>query len=135
MRRLIYSGACLLLLLSLLTACTADRLPLTSTIDVQITQAGCHPTDWRVPAGQVISLKISNKATKDYTWIFMGRPATPPFDAPDTANVFFAHPIPAGASVSVQFKTPAAAGEYQVLCTPYDHSGEEQAGRITVVQP
>jgi plastocyanin len=135
MRRLIYSGACLLLLLSLLTACNVDRLLITSTIAVQITQAGCHPTEWRVPAGQVISLKVSNKDTKDYTWIFMGRPVTPPFDAPDAANVFFTHPIPAGTSVSVQFKTPAAAGEYQVFCTPSDHSGDEQAGRITVVQP
>jgi hypothetical protein len=38
--------------------------------------------------------------------------------------------------MSVQFKTPQAAGEYQVFCTPSDHSAkEEQAGRITVVQP
>jgi plastocyanin len=136
MHRLINSGACLLLLLSWLTACNADRLPITSTIDVQITQAGCHPTEWRVPAGQIISLKASNKDNKDYSWIFMGRPVTPPFDAPDTTNVFFTHPIPAGASVSVQFKTPAAAGEYQVFCTPSDRSEkEQQAGRITVVQP
>jgi plastocyanin len=125
-----------LLLLLILAACNADQLPITSAIDVQITDTGCHPTEWRVPAGQVISLKIANKLNKDYTWIFMGRPVTPPFDAPDTANVFFTHPVAAGASVSVQFKTPQAAGEYQVFCTPSDHSDkEEQAGRITVVQP
>jgi hypothetical protein len=134
MRRTIYSWACLLLLICL-AACTTDQLPLTSTIDVQITQVGCHPTEWRVPAAQLISFKITNKANQDYTWIFMGRPVTPPFDAADTANVFFTHSVSAGASISVQFKTPQAAGEYQVFCTPSAHFSEDQAGRITVVQP
>jgi plastocyanin len=132
MRRTVYSWACLLFLLA---ACNTDQLPITTIIDVQITQVGCRPTQWRVPAGQVISLKISNKALVNYTWIFMGRPVTPPFDATVAANVFFARQVAAGASVSAQFTTPAAAGEYQVFCTPYDHSGEDQAGRITVVQP
>jgi len=65
----------------------------------------------------------------------MGRPVTPPFDAGDAANVFFAQQVAAGASASIQFKTPAAAGEYQVICSPLDHGAEEQSGRITVVQP
>jgi plastocyanin len=138
MYRSIYSWTYLFLLICLsasLAACTTDQLPLTSAIEVQITQVGCHPTEWRVPAGQLISLKISNKANQDYTWIFMGRPVTPPFDAADTANVFFTHPISARATISVQFKTPQAAGEYQVFCTPSAHFSEDQAGRITVVQP
>ena len=139
MRRTKYSWACLLImmlwLVASLAACSTDQLPLTSAIDVQITQVGCHPNEWRVPAGQLISLKISNKANQDYTWIFMGRPVTPPFDAADTANVFFTHSISAGASNSVQFKTPQAAGEYQVFCTPSAHFSQDQAGRITVVQP
>lgn len=131
----IYIRACLILLLGLLAACSSDQLPLTSVVDVQITQSGCHPMQWRVPAGQTISLKLSNKAVKDYTWILMGRPATPPFDASDAANIFFAQQVFAGASTSVQFHTPAAAGEYQVICSPRDHGAEEQSGRITVVQP
>ena len=135
MHRTIYSWACLSLLVFLLAGCNADQLPLTNIVAVQITQSGCHPMDWRVPAAQIISLKLSNQASVNYTWIFMGRPVTPPFDAADAANVFFARQVAAGAAASLQFKTPAAAGEYQVLCTPYDHSGEEQAGRITVVQP
>lgn len=65
----------------------------------------------------------------------MGRPVTPPFDDSDAANVFFAQQVAAGASVSLQFNTPAAAGEYQVICSPLDHSAGEQSGRITVVQP
>ena len=138
MRRPLYRWACLVfsgLLLFLLAACAADQLPLTTTIDVQITQSNCRPIEWRVPAGQVISLKISNKASVAYTWIFMGRPVTPPFDATDAANVFFSRQAAAGAFVTAQFTTPAAAGEYQLICSPSDHSGEEQAGRITVVQP
>jgi hypothetical protein len=140
MHRIILTRVSLLLLLlwlgAGLAACTSDQLPLTSTINIQITETGCHPTEWRVPAAQIISLKITSKVDKDYTWIFMGRPVTPPFDAPDTANVFFTHQVTAGATDSVQFKTPQAAGEYQVFCTLSDHSGEEeQAGRITVVQP
>jgi plastocyanin len=135
MRHTIYPLACLILLLVLLAACSSEQLPLTSVVDVQITQSGCHPMEWRVPAGQTISLKLSNKAGKDYTWILMGRPATPPFDASDAANIFFAQQVTAGASASVQFHTPAAAGEYQVICSPLDHGAEEQSGRITVVQP
>jgi plastocyanin len=125
----------LLFLAPSMAACSTDQLSITSAINVQITETGCHPTEFRVPAGQVISLKLTNTLTKDYIWIFMGRPVTPPFDAPDTANVFFNQPVASGASVSVQFKTPQAAGEYQVFCTPHDHSTEEQTGRITVVQP
>jgi hypothetical protein len=135
MHRTFYFLASLLVLMICLAACSSNRLPLTSTISVEITQAGCRPMDWRLPAGQAVSLKLTNKALQDYTWIFMGRPVTPPFNASDTANVFFARQVGAGASVSLQFKTPAAAGVYQVICAPYDHSGEEQAGRITVVQP
>ncbi len=122
--------------LTFLTACTSDRLPLTRTVSVEITPQGdCRPMDWRLPAGQAISLELNNKAKQDYTWIFMGRPMTPPFNASDSANVFFARQVAAGGSVLTQFKTPAAAGEYQALCAPYNHSTEEQAGWITVVQP
>jgi hypothetical protein len=138
MRRTLCRWACPVfsgLLLFLLAACVADQLPLTTTIDVQITPGNCRPIEWRVPAGQVISLKISNKASVAYTWIFMGRPVTPPFDAADAANVFFSRQVAAGASATDHFTTPAAAGEYQLICSPADHSGEEQAGRITVVQP
>jgi hypothetical protein len=71
----------------------------------------------------------------DYTWIFMGRPVTPPFDAADAANVFFTRQVAAGSSAVAHFTTPAAAGEYQLICSPSNHSGEEQDGRITVVQP
>jgi plastocyanin len=135
MRQTIYLRAYLFLLVVWLAACSSDQLTLTSVVDVQITQSGCHPMEWRVPAGQVISLKLVNKALKDYTWIMMGRPVTPPFDASDAANVFFAQQVAAGASASLQFNTPAAAGEYQVICSPLDHSAVEQSGRITVVQP
>jgi len=138
MRRTTYPWvylAILGLLAILLAACNVDQLPLTTVVDVQITQNGCRPMQWRVPAGQVISLKISNETLKDYTWIFMGRPVTPPFDAGDASNVFFAQQVAAGASASLRFNAPAAAGEYQLLCSPLDHSVEEQAGRITVVQP
>ena len=135
MHRTICLWACVSCFILLLAACATDQLPLTSTIDVQITQTGCHPMAWRVPAGQVVSLKISNKAVEDYTWTFMGRPVTPPFDAADAANVFFTRQVTAGASANLQFTTPAAAGEYQAICTPYNHPDDEQTGRITVVQP
>ncbi len=79
MRRIIYPLFCLFFLVNGLVACTSDQLPLSSVIDVQITPAGCHPMQWRAPAGQVISLKLSNKAAKDYTWIFMGRPVDATF--------------------------------------------------------
>ena len=134
MPRAIFPLLRLLILVILLTSCNSDQLPLTTLVDVQITQSGCHPLEWRVPAGQTVSLKLSNQALKEYTWILMSRPVTPPFDGSDASNVFFVRQILSGTSAAMQFNTPAAAGEYQVICSPLDHGAGEQAGRIIVVQ-
>lgn len=119
-----------------LAGCSSDRPPLSATLEIKITpDGGCQPNTFRTPAAEMVTLKLDNQAGAPYTWAIMGRPVTPPFDGGDAANVFYSQQVPARATSTTRFRTPAAAGIYQVLCSPSGAIGDEDAGQITVVRP
>jgi hypothetical protein len=127
---------CLFFLFLSLYACSQARNTGTDLIALTINaKKECVPMEWRIPAGRIITLTMTNEAGEDFSWIFMGRPVTPPFDGSDEGNVIYAHSIPPGKVETVQFKSPAAAGQYQVICSPVVNSDLDQSGFILVVQP
>lgn len=103
-------------------------------IQVMMTSEGCNPLDLRMPAGEEITLRLDNQTGKVYSWIFMNRPTTQPFDAQDAQNVYFAHQVQPGQTETVHFITPKAAMEYDVICSPLPHSDDDEVGRIVVVR-
>jgi hypothetical protein len=128
--------ALLTLLAMGLFACTPEkRDPGNTQIKVMIDESGCHPTDWRVPTGTLIQLDIDNQTNQEYIWVFMERPATPPFDDSDAVNAYFAQQVKPNTNVSVTFTSPLAPMEYQVICSALPYPDEYNTGRIVVVQP
>jgi len=125
----------LVVVLCLLTACSQAIDPGSTLISVNITKDGCHPISWRVPAGQMITIKIISQVTEDYTWIIMARPVTLPLDGNDAANIYFAYQVAPMQSEITRFTSPNAPGEYDVICSPISHTEEDQVGKITVVRP
>jgi hypothetical protein len=119
----------------LLSGCSQAIAPGSTQISVDISKDGCRPLSWRVPAGEAITLKMSNQAAEAYTWTLMARPVTLPLDGNDAANIFFATQAAAGQSEIVEFTAPNAPGDYDVVCSPVRHTEDDQVGRITAVRP
>jgi plastocyanin len=133
--RNLFKGLVLVLSAWFLAACSQGIAPGSTQISVDINKDGCQPLSWRVPAGEEITLKVSNQADKDYSWTLTGRPVTLPLDENDTANIFFETQAAAGQDETVKFTAPNAPGDYDVVCSPRVHTEEDQVGRVTVVRP
>ncbi len=122
------------LLLILLSAC-AGQPATTTTIRAALSDTAIAPAEWRVPAGQQITLTVDNQGKKAHEWALLKSPPTEPFSADDEANLLFRVSLAPGASQTVQFKTPLAPGEYSVTS---GLPGDLEAGllaKLVVVQP
>jgi plastocyanin len=71
---------------------------------------------WRVPAGETITLQAQNDTHQQRHWILMARPVTLPFDQDDWQNTLVEFRLPAQSQQTLQFTAPQAAGEYDVVC-------------------
>ncbi len=130
MRRIIAS----LLLLVLLAACGGQHVT-TTTISATLSEYAIAPAEWRIPAGQQITLTVSNQGKKAHEWVLLKDPPSEPFSAEDEANLLFRVSLAPGASQTVQFTAPLAPGEYSVTSSlPGDLEGGMLA-KVVVVQP
>ncbi len=62
------------------TGCATLAAASTAAPSVEVTMDDYNylPTEWRVPAGKEISLKLVNKCNIDHEWVIMKTPVTPP---------------------------------------------------------
>jgi uncharacterized cupredoxin-like copper-binding protein len=124
----------LILLIIILTACSAQ--PHTTTvISAQLSEYSISPSEWRVPAGQTITLKLENPGKKAHTWTLLKDPPTEPFSSDDLANLIVQFELQPEASQTFTFKSPAASGEYSITSSL---PGDLEAGmgaKLVVVQP
>jgi uncharacterized cupredoxin-like copper-binding protein len=93
------------------------------------------PNTWTVPAGQKITVTLTNKGTVEHDWVLMKEPVTPPFSSANQPNVIFSAKVAAGATDVVSFTAPSSAGEYEVVCDVSGHLEAGMSGKLTVVQP
>jgi plastocyanin len=124
-----------LILLLLLTACGAQPRAAVTVIEVTLTEYNYSPQFWRIPGGQTILLKLTNEGKEKHDWTLLKDPPTAPFDANDEVNVLFRASVAAGETKTVEFKSPAAPGEYFAVCSTPDHMEKEMSGKVLVVQP
>ena len=103
-----------------------------SDISVTIKANTYQPASWRVPSGVTITLHLENQDSVRHDWIVLYRQAANPFNSNDEASIFWRTSIEAGKSEVVQFKAPAAAGDYPVVDARYLDDG--MAGVLTVVR-
>jgi uncharacterized cupredoxin-like copper-binding protein len=119
----------------LLSACCGRPNPTTTSINAALDEYAITPMEWRIPAGQNITLKLNNLGKKAHEWVLLKDLPTEPFSADDEANVLFRTSIPPGTSQTVTFKAPTAPGEYSVTSSlPGDLEGGMLA-KLIVVQP
>jgi uncharacterized cupredoxin-like copper-binding protein len=127
--------AAVLLVPLALSACGA-RGPRTE-YTVIMTDFTYNPNRIEVPAGEPITLKIANSGAVVHNFIILPAGATvgEALDEADLVNVYWTIELQPGESREATFTAPAAAGEYEVVCSTAGHYMAGMTGTLVVVGP
>jgi hypothetical protein len=117
---------------ALLAGCTARPAPVTE-ISVLMRTNHCEPGIWRVPAGEIIIVHFTNQDAVDHSWILLFRSLLTPQPGRFEDSIYFRQDVPAGRSVDITFRSPAAAGNYPMMCASPELDLYSIEGRLTVV--
>ncbi len=115
-----------------LTACSGGGATPSTTIKVEMTDFQFTPNKFVVPAGQTITITVTNAGSVVHDFIIMklGADVGDDYGPEDAPNVFWQAQIQPGESSTETFTAPAEPGEYQVVCgTP----GHFKAGMIAAL--
>ena len=133
MKRIIIVFMAVLLSL-VLTSCGGGGL--TTTINVTMTDFQFTPNQFTVPAGQEITLNVTNTGAVVHNFIIMklGTTAGATYEDDDDANVYWEErDIQPGGDFSVTFTAPTEPGEYEVVCRTEGHIASGMVGKLIVV--
>ena len=111
-----------------------------TSLEVTTSDFQFSPSEWTVPAGQEISIEITNDGSVLHEWVLMqpGVEIESEADLPETEEelladfVFVEDEVEAGDSKTLTFTAPAA-GTYQVICAIETHFDAGMEGSLTVV--
>lgn len=100
-----------------LTACGGGNDP-TTTLNVDLVEFMFNPNDFTVPAGEEITLALSNNGAvvHDFIIMQMGAEVGQDFGEEDEPNIYFKAELQPGVSDTYTFPAPDQPGEYQVVC-------------------
>ena len=118
----------------LLVACGGSA-PSTN-INVTLTDFAFTPNAFTVPAGEEITLTVTNNGAVVHNFIIMklGTTAGEAWDEADQANIFWEErDIPASGNFNVTFTAPMEAGEYQIVCRTQGHIASGMVATLIVV--
>jgi uncharacterized cupredoxin-like copper-binding protein len=119
-----------------LAAC-AGGSSLSKSIHVTMTDFAFSPNAFAVPAGEDISLEVTNNGAVAHSFIIMkaGQQVEGHFTDADKANVYWeVTAVPPGESVKSSFTSPSDAGQYQVVCGVAGHLEAGMVAKLTVVK-
>lgn len=125
----------MVVLFSILLAACGGGSKAATTLKVEMTDFAFSPSEVSVPAGQEITLELSNKGAVEHEWVIMKEPGTQPFDADDEEKVYWEIELEAGESTTVKFTAPSTSGEYQLICGIPGHWEAGMVGKLMVVNP
>ena len=99
------------------------------------------PNSWTVPAGEEISIDITNEGSVLHEWVLMqpGVSIESEADLPETEEelladfVYVEDEVEAGATKTLTFTAPEA-GTYQIICAIETHFDAGMEGSLTVVE-
>jgi uncharacterized cupredoxin-like copper-binding protein len=133
MKRLPIFIAILLSFTFALTACGGGG-PSTN-ISVDMTEFMFNPTDFTVPAGQEITIGLSNNGAVMHDFVIMkyGTEVGQDFDEEDEMNVYWEAELEPGTSETLTFTAPSEPGEYQVVCGVAGHYLAGMVAKLIVV--
>jgi uncharacterized cupredoxin-like copper-binding protein len=127
----------LLLVLSLITlALSACGTNTPSTeINVDMTDFAFTPNQFRVPAGQEITLHIQHDGTVEHDFIIMQYDTSvgEHFDQEDQPNIYWQIKVQPGQSETLTFTAPDQPGTYQIVCGMAGHVEAGMVGQLEVV--
>ena len=132
MKRLPYL---LVVILALLLTSCGEAGP-TTTINVTLMDFQFTPNQFTVPAGQEITINVTNTGAVVHNFIIMklGTTAGATYEEDDDANVYWDEKdIEPGGDFSVTFTAPTEPGEYEVVCRTEGHIASGMVGKLVVV--
>jgi uncharacterized cupredoxin-like copper-binding protein len=98
------------------------------------------PNTWSVPAGEQVSIAITNQGSVTHEWVLLqdGVTITSEDDLPATEEELLAdfvnveEEVAPGATATLTFQAPPA-GTYQIICAIEDHFNAGMEGTLTSV--
>jgi uncharacterized cupredoxin-like copper-binding protein len=122
-----------------LAACSGGGAASTE-LEVTTSDFQFSPSSWTVPAGEEVSIAITNEGSVLHEWVLMqpGVTIESEADLPETEEelladfVYVEDEVEAGANKTLTFTAPEA-GTYQVICAIETHFDAGMEGTLTVV--
>jgi len=115
-----------------LAACGGGSGGASTTIESDMQDFKYAPPEYSVPAGEQITLQLSNSGAVEHEWAIQSAPATAPFDEADKGNQLVSYILGPGESSTFNFTAPSEPGEYQVVCGIPGHLEAGMVGTLTV---
>jgi uncharacterized cupredoxin-like copper-binding protein len=124
----------------LAAACSSDSDDgLSTDLDVTLDSFSFEESSWEIPAGEEITIKLTNAAAIAHEWVILkpGVTISSEADLPETeeellANfVYWEEEVEGGDAQTFMFTSPPS-GEYQVICAIPDHYDAGMNGTLTV---
>ncbi|MFO3797895.1 MAG: cupredoxin domain-containing protein [Anaerolineales bacterium] len=120
-----------------LAACGSAAARPSTSFSVELSDFKFTPDKFVVPAGQQITLTLTNKGAVVHEFVIIkkGEQVTMPFDEDDEEKVYWEHEVEAGKTETVTFTAPSEPGEYEVVCGVEGHLEAGMKATLTVVAP
>ncbi len=104
-------------------------------VEMSMGEFAFRPERITVPAGEQITLTLSNSGAAPHDFTIMASPAEAPFDAADEKEIYYQAALAAGEGATLTFTAPAAPGEYQIVSSLPGDLEEGMTATLVVVQP
>lgn len=107
-----------------------------TNLTVRMTDFSFSPSTFTVPAGQEITIALSNEGAVEHELVILknGAEVSSPFDKNDGENIYWKAKLLKGASETLTFTAPTEPGEYQVSCSTPGHHEAGMIGKLIVVK-
>lgn len=133
-------GLTALTVMAMVTAACDSGGDASTSLDVTTTDFQFSPNSWTVPAGEDITIDITNDGSVLHEWVLLqpGVNIESEAELPETEEelladfVYVEDEVDAGATKTLSFTAPAA-GTYQVICAIETHFDAGMEGTLTVV--
>ncbi len=118
------------------TACSRREIASTN-VNVTMVDYLYKPNEIVIPAGQQITLNLTNNGAVHHEFVIMkyGTTVGESFGDEDEENIYWEQEVEPGQTMSVTFTAPTEPGVYQFVCGIEGHYTAGMKGTIRVVVP
>lgn len=134
MKGLFIQGSLIVVLSLVLTGCGGGSVASTR-IESKMTEYSYDPAVYVIPAGQEITLKVSDIGAADHEFVIIknGLSIGDAFGPEDEEKIYWEVELKSGETKTVSFTAPEGTGEYQIVCGTEGHVEHGMIGQLIVV--